>query len=564
MVLLGSMLLSACTSVGAATATPGALAGDAGTGSVSPTGMDAQATGTVDAQQGEGTPGVVGTDTPESVGTASTGTPAAGQVGADVGWAGWPTGGWVSASPEAVGMDSARLETLMDFLEAQDLNLHSLVIIRRGYLVFNLNVYPNTSSTGQEIQSATKSVTSALVGIALQLGYLKSLDQKMVDFFPKRTIANLDARKQAITLGDLLSMTSGIDWPEATVSYASKENPVRAMWSSSDPLQYVLDRPMAAPPGTTFNYSTGNSQVLGAILEMASGQSLSDFANQRLFEPLGIHGATWHRMRGSTPGGSGLVLTARDMAKLGYLYLRGGQWGGKQLLPADWIAASTAKHIAAPAGGYGYGWWVTPNGGFTASGFGGQTIDVFPEQGLVVVSTGAMGMAQRTTLHNLITYFILPAVVSDQTLAASAASKTLKARLAAAAGKPAAQAPAELPPLAGEIAGKSYTLAANALDWKKITLEFPSKNEAALVVEYSGGGGARLAIGLDGVPRVGETLRTALVGRWDDEGTFTLQYEVIGGADGQTVRMAFAGNAVMLTLTSYVQGDVSVVKGEIN
>jgi CubicO group peptidase (beta-lactamase class C family) len=506
----------------------------------------------------------VGTPTPLAPTLAPTATPApaaASTASAPIPWAPWPTLAWSTATPEQVGMDSAHLATLMDFLEQQDLNLHSLLIVRRGYLVFELNLYPTTTATPQEIQSATKSVTSALAGIALRQGDLKSLDQKVVDFFPKRTIANPDGRKSAITLADLLSMTSGLDWPESSSSYASKENPARAMWSSGDPVQYVLDRPMAAIPGTTFNYNTGNSQLLGAILEQNSGQTLNEFASQYLFNPLGIYNVTWHRMRGLEPGGSGLVLTARDMVKLGYLYLRKGQWGDRQVLPEKWVADSTSSKIVTSMGGYGYGWWTTANNGFSASGFGGQSIQVYPEKDLVVVATGAMGQAQRNTLHNLIQYFVLPAVVSDQPLPSVDTSTALKMRLQTVAAQPTAKKSPALPVLAAQIAGLSYPLSTNSLNWKQLKLEFPSSSEAYLVVDYTNGGSARIPAGLDGVPRVAEALRTAVLGKWSGEHALTLQYETIGSADGLTIQMTFEGKKINLTLTSYVQGDVSHAEG---
>lgn len=479
-------------------------------------------------------------------------------------WAPWPTAGWTSASPEQAGMDSSRLLTLMDFIsQQQDLDLHSLLVIRRGYLVLDLNIYPHTSATAQEQQSVTKSFTSALVGIALQEGYLKSVDQKVLDFFPKRKIANLDSRKQAITLRDLLTMTSGLDWPESKSSYASLDNPARAMWTSPDPVQYVLDRPMAADPGSHFNYNTGASELLGAILEQTTGHKLSELASQYLFDPLGIHSFTWHRMRGIEPGGSGLVLTPRDMAKLGYLFLRGGRWEDRQLIPAGWVANSTRAQVTTnTGGGYGYQWWLNASGGFSAVGFGGQAIQVYPAQDLVVVATGAMGTAERNSLRNLIELFVLPAVVSDHPLPETSATGELLTRARAAAALPKPQPIPTLPAIAAQIAGRSYTLEANPLNWKQAKLEFPQNNEALLTVELSNGGSSRIPIGLDGVPRVAEALRTSVTGKWENEQTFTLQYEILGGSDGDIIQMAFNGSQVDLTLTSYVQADVTHVKAK--
>jgi CubicO group peptidase (beta-lactamase class C family) len=479
----------------------------------------------------------------------------------DSSWAPWPTRAWAAASPEQAGMDSARLLTLLDFLPKQDLDLHSLLVIRHGYIVLEVNIFPNQASTGQELQSCTKSITSTLTGIALKDGLLTDLNQKVLDFFPGRTFANLDARKRAMTVRDLLTMSTGLDWPESTISYGSRDNPVRAMWTGSDPVQYILDRPMTAAPGALFNYNTGASQLLGAILEKTSGQKLADYANQQLFEPLGIRNFTWHSMRGIEPGGSGLVLTARDMAKLGYLYLRGGQWENRQIIPASWIAESTRKQVEAGAhGSYGYQWWLDPGGSYSAVGFGGQAIHVYPDKDLVVVITGAMSQTQRTTLRNLVDYFVLPAVISDTPLAETADTRELQTRLKSASDRPAAHPVDPLPVVAREIAGRTYDLETNSLYWKTFKLDF-TENDAFLTVTKNSGDIQRIPMGLDGVPRMHETLRTLVTGEWDDERTFLLHYEILGDADGRTIKMVFEGSQVSLTATTYVQADSVQIKG---
>lgn len=477
-------------------------------------------------------------------------------------WAPWPTQAWASASPEQAGMDSSRLLTLLDFLPQQDLDLHSLLVIRRGYVVLEVNVFPNQAATGQELQSCTKSITSILTGIALQDNLLHSTDQKVLDFFPGKTFANLDARKRTMTVKDLLTMTTGLTWPEATLSYGSRDNPVRAMWSGSDPVQYILDQPMAAAPGTVFNYNTGASQLLGAILEKTSGLKLAEYAKQQLFDPLGIRDFSWHKMRGIEPGGSGLVLTARDMAKLGYLYLRGGLWENRQLIPAAWVHESTHKQVEAGAhGGYGYQWWLEPGGSYSAVGFGGQTIHVYPDKDLVVVITGAMSQAQRTSLRNLVDFFVVPAVVSDQPLPETAATRELQARLKIASDRPAGHAVNPLPAAAQEIAGRSYNLEANPLSWAQFKLDF-SEKEAVLTVTKTNGSTHRIPIGLDGVPRQQESLHTVVEGEWNAESIFTFHYEMLGDADGRTIEMVFDGSQVSITSTTYVQADVVQFKGQ--
>jgi CubicO group peptidase (beta-lactamase class C family) len=163
--------------------------------------------------------------------------------------------------------------------------------------------------------------------------------------------------------------------------------------SKSDFVQFVLDRPMAAEPGTRWNYSTGTSHLLSAIIHETTGYDTLDFANEFLFSPLGINDVVWLQdAQGIRFGGFGLSLTPRDMAKFGLLYLNNGMWDGKQVVPADCVAASVETHSSLSSiEGYGYQWWTFPAlEGYGAVGLGGQFIGVFPEINTVVVFTAKL------------------------------------------------------------------------------------------------------------------------------------------------------------------------------
>jgi CubicO group peptidase (beta-lactamase class C family) len=205
----------------------------------------------------------------------------------------------------------------------------------------------------------TKSDDSTLVGMELGDGLLDSIDRKVVDFFPGRTIANLDDAKKAITIRHLLDMTSGLTWQDSLgVSF-------NAMESSPDWQQFVLDHPMAAAPGTSFNYSGGNTHLLSAILSKVTGKSAYAYAREKLFGPLAIDDVLWRAdPQGVSGGGAGLYLQPRDMAKIGYLWLRGGVWEGKQILPAAWIEGMRAAKVEIPESWardlrYGRQFWVS-------------------------------------------------------------------------------------------------------------------------------------------------------------------------------------------------------------
>ena len=317
-----------------------------------------------------------------------------------------------TSTPEEQGIDSALLVAVFDYIDQQNLAVHSVLVIRNGYLAMEAYFYPFHQDRIHMLASCTKSFTSALIGIAIEDGYL-NLDDKVLDYFPGAEIGNDSPLKQEITVEHLLLMRSGFDWPESSVSYSSEAHVLWQMMESRDWVQFVLDRPMAAQPGAVFNYSTGDSQLLAAILEQATGMSVQQFARMYLFEPLGLSSSRWYWTsdpQGVAFGGGGLHMTPRDMAKFGYLYLQGGVWQGQQVVPAEWVEASVE-----PAQ-YGYQWWKLSGGGYAALGYGGQRIVVVPDLDMVVVVTGDFS---GTMSRYLVDTFIIPAAQSAEPLPAN-------------------------------------------------------------------------------------------------------------------------------------------------
>jgi CubicO group peptidase (beta-lactamase class C family) len=306
-------------------------------------------------------------------------------------------------------MDSELLAAMFDYIAEQDAEVHSVLVVRNGYMVVEAYFHPYRQDRKHYTYSCTKSFLSALVGIAIEEGYL-DLDDKVLDFFPDRVVANDDPRKRAMMVEHLLLMRSGLDWPESSVPYSSSDNILWQMMDSRDWVQFVLDRPMAVEPGTTFNYSTGDPQLLTAVLEEATGMSTQRFARTRLFEPLGVSSDHWYWQsapEGVAFGGGGLGITPRAMAKFGYLYLEGGAWNGRQVVPAGWTEAS----VADPC--YGYQWWLLDNGGYAALGYKGQRIAVMPNLEMVVVITGDFS---GTASRYVVDAFIIPAAKSSEPL----------------------------------------------------------------------------------------------------------------------------------------------------
>jgi CubicO group peptidase (beta-lactamase class C family) len=322
----------------------------------------------------------------------------------------WTTDGWRAAAPEAEGMSSARLAQVFDTIREQKSAFHSLLIVRHGYLVAEAYFHPYTAGERHDQWSVTKSFTGALIGIAIADGRIKGTGERVLDFFPERTIAQRDARKEAMTLESLLTMTSGLQWPEITYTPDDGQPPIDRMVASRDWVGFVLDQPMALPPGQTWNYNSGASHVLSAILQAATGQTGRQYAQTKLFDPLGISDVVWWSDPQSvTVGGWGLQIVPRDMAKLGLLYLQGGAWDGRQIVPATWVADSTTARADTKEGhGYGYQWWLYDFGAYAAQGRYGQFIMVVPAQDLVVVVTADLGDDAPTRLPNLVRDVIIP------------------------------------------------------------------------------------------------------------------------------------------------------------
>jgi CubicO group peptidase (beta-lactamase class C family) len=302
----------------------------------------------------------------------------------------WPTEGWHTSSPEEQGMDSIKLNQMMELIEERDAPIDSVLVIRNGYIVFEKyrNGYDQDSS--HHIQSVTKSFTSTLLGIAIKEGFIKDVDQRVMDFFPDRTIAKLDSRKQNLTIKHLLTMSDGMDWHEVDLPYTHPDNSLGQMWQRDDVIQHVLDQPMTREPGEAWSYNSGTSILLGNIIEQASGQSVLSFARQHLFDPLGIGNLYWSKAdRSHYHTDGGLYMVPRDMARLGYLMLNDGRWDETQILPRDWVDEASRAHYQTDGSyGYGYQWWTLPQDGiYAATGHYDQAIYVIPEADMVVVFT---------------------------------------------------------------------------------------------------------------------------------------------------------------------------------
>ena len=314
-------------------------------------------------------------------------------VGSDV------SDGWATSQPAAEGLDPEALSEAVAFIEQDEHDdFRSLVVARNGRLVAEHYFNGHGPDSLQDMRSAGKSVTSALVGIAIAEGYISGADAPVLPFFPSYApVAHDGAEKQAITVWHLLTMTSGLDADADDPSSPGYED---RMWETEDWVRLVIDLPMANDPGAVWTYSSASAFLAGAAVEEAAGQSLASFAEERLFGPLGIERYRWvETPTGRTVGQGNLSLRARDMAKLGQLYLDGGRWEGQQVIPESWVRSSVEALYPVPwenYDGYGYSWYThtisvagRPFRYFFASGNGGNKIYVFPDEQMVVVTQSA-------------------------------------------------------------------------------------------------------------------------------------------------------------------------------
>ncbi len=337
---------------------------------------------------------------------------------------------WTLSSPEAEGIDAAALAAMVEAIESgQFTKIDSVIVARRGRLVFEAYFNGFEAETLHDTRSSFKSVTSILIGIAVDHGLIGDVRDPILPAFSQyETFENWSEDKRAITLEHLLTMTAGFDAEENFGVGPWREDD---MWKSRDWIKFTLDLPMAHRPGEQFSYNTPTSVLLGGVLRQASGEPVPEFARKRLFEPLCILDYRWRfSPSGQAMTGGSFFIRPRDMAKFGQLFLDRGVWNGRRIVSQEWVDRSTRRRVAAlPPGsqipheleemGYGYHWWThrrflgsERTSTFLAAGNGGQVIYVFPGFDLVVVFTGSnyndpKGHRQP---RQIVRSFILPAV----------------------------------------------------------------------------------------------------------------------------------------------------------
>jgi CubicO group peptidase (beta-lactamase class C family) len=469
----------------------------------------------------------------------------------------WPTDGWRTSVPEQQGMDSELLADAVDFIRKENFKVHSMMVTRNGYIVADTYFHPFSPGSTHDMASCTKSFSSTLIGIAMRKSYIKDVNQPVLDFFSERAVSNVDERKKAMTLEHVLTMTSGLD-----CHAEPNEITLFQMMASPDWVQFMLNLPMRDKPGTRFEYCSGGSHLLSAIIHETTGMSELVFAQLHLFGPLGISDVAWpYDSQGVNNHGWGdLHMTPHNMAKLGYLYLNNGMWDGQQLLPPDWVATATSRHVPLRLrsffDGYGYQWWTDTSGFYGARGRGGQRIIVVPDKNMVVVFTGGDGSERAERKRaKLLKSYIIQSARSEEPLPANPRSVSLlEFRTNQASQAPIEQRkPARiLPKTAETISGKTYKLDTNQFGLLSCSLVFEVQDEAlfrlSLNPAITGMEKLELPVGLDNVLRVSPGgrfgLPVAMKGFWETDNTFVINFDEIGNINNFRISMTFKEDAV--------------------
>lgn len=348
--------------------------------------------------------------------------------------------GWVPASLAEVDMAEQPLVDALNAIERGTYNeIHGLVIIRYGRLVLETygrgRMYDGSDDmftpvmdfdrdTLHIVHSVSKSFMSTLAGIAIRDGFIADENKSVLDFFPEHA-GQFAIAKQDISIGHLMSMSSGLEWNEWDVPAMDFQNNDAIRYqNASDPSSYFFSKNLIHDPGSTFYYNTAGFQMMGEVIRRATGMHLDDYANQMLFQPLGIERFEWLQYpHGSMYIVGDILLRPRDMAKFGQLFLQDGQWSGQQIAPADWLQLATAESFSIARIGYkgfsnyGFFWWLkdfsvgtTTVPAICADGLAGQAIMIFPTLDMIVVVTGG-NYDSPNREHDLVSNHILPSVI---------------------------------------------------------------------------------------------------------------------------------------------------------
>lgn len=470
------------------------------------------------------------------------------------------------STPEAEGVASAGILAFLDGIAHTKSELHSFMMVRHGKVIAEGWWSPYAAELRHTMYSMSKSFTSTAVGLAVAEGKL-SVEDKVISFFPDDLPATVSDELAALRVKHLLSMAVGHE-PDSTHTVVKEENWVRAF----------LAQPFKHAPGSVFLYNSTATYLCSAIVQKLTGQKIVDYLTPRLFEPLGIRGMTWETCpRGINTGGWGLSIHTEGLAKFGQLYLRRGEWNGRQILPAKWVDEATTFKIQQPAKpkatlpkeqddwqqGYCYQFWRSTHHAFRGDGAFGQFTVVMPEQDAVVIMTGESKDLQGEL--DLVWQHLLPAM-HDKPLTADEATHTkLRTTLSSLALNPPKAQPTS--PVVAKISGKTFKVDGNNLGITGVTFDVAEKS--CVFTAQTKDAAHRIAHGIESwqhgatqmpgtPPRViagnpaEKNCKVAASATWTDEHTLELMWRYIETPHHDSVTCKFDGDQVAVSFLSSI------------
>lgn len=456
-----------------------------------------------------------------------------------------------ASTPEAQGIPAAAIHAFVDAVEAEIDRFNSFILLRHGHMVASAWWPPYAPDLPHMLFSLSKSFTSTAIGLAVAEGRL-TVDDPVLRFFPDDAPAEVSQNLAAMRVRHLLSMSTGHD---VDATGPATEDP-DGNWARG-----FLAQPVTHEPGTYFVYNSAATYMLSAIIQKLTGMTLLDYLTPRLFEPLGIEGATWQSCpRGVNAGGWGLAIKTQDIACFGQLYLDQGRWQGRQIVPAAWVAEATAKHAnndndpKRPLDwkqGYGYQFWRCRHNAYRGDGAFGQYCVVMPDQGAVLAITS--GVPDMQAVLNLAWKHLLPAMQDAPLRENSKAHKALQKRLAGLAICP-PQGEATSP-LAAQVSGKTYRFNKNKQGIRSLTCAFSRKGAVLTLDTDQGEDRIELGHG-DWKPGTalfdhGETRPVMAGGAWTAPDTYTAQ-------------LCFHTTPFIATTTLRFEGDTVRYQSQVN
>jgi CubicO group peptidase (beta-lactamase class C family) len=462
------------------------------------------------------------------------------------------------STPERQGISSSALLAFVEEADSTVDALHSFMLVRHGSVIAEGWWSPYDSQTPHMLYSLSKSFTSTAVGLAVAEGKL-SVDDQVLKFFPEDAPAQPSANLQAMRVRDLLRMNTGQDaeaklWPWYDQPTGGAED---TSWTKT-----FLAQPVPFKPGTRFLYNSPATFMLSAIVQKVTGMTVLDYLRPRLFEPLGIANPVWpHNPQGITVGGVGLLIRTEDIARFGQLYLQRGQWNGRQLIPATWVAEATAMQTAngsSPSSdwdqGYGYQFWRSRHNSYRGDGAFGQYCLVLPEVDAVVVITS--GLRDMQAVMNLVWDKLLPAMQAQALPEDSPAQRRLAAKLAGLTLRPARGD--AVSPLARRTSRRWYQFPENDRGLEAVALDLSSRSPALLVRTREGETRTPFRFGaweksrdaftarLDHMLTVPAHPLIASSGAWTADSVFTVKLALYETPYAATLRLQFDGDRLVL------------------